>query len=151
MPSPTRKRKRSVSRSVKRSPSRRMKQIDKTLESYFNHISKHPENYNTVQRGTQFMNESYPMLNALRQNGRNEIQKYININPMAQATLSNMRNKSRKFKKNPRTAIGQTPANLSSVILSPRRQSNTKYMSMFPYELEEEEEDVPTINLIHLR
>lgn len=151
MPSPTRKRKRSPSRSVKRSPSRRMKQIDKTLESYFNHISKHPENYNTVQRGTQFMNESYPMLNALRQNGRNEIQKYININPMAQATLSNMRNKSRKFKKNPRTAIGQTPANLSSVILSPRRQSNTKYMSMFPYELEEEEEDVPTINLIHLR
>jgi len=127
-----------------------MKQIDKTLESYFNHISKHPENYNAVQRGTQFMNETYPMLNALRQNGRNEIQKYININPLAQATLSNMRNKSRKFNKNnPRTAIGQTPANLSPVILSPRRQSNTKYMSMFPYELEEE--DVPTINLIHLR
>jgi len=126
-----------------------MKQIDKTLESYFNHISKHPENYNAVQRGTQFMNETYPMLNALRQNGRNEIQKYININPLAQATLSNMRNKSRKFKNNPRTAIGQTPANLSPVILSPRRQSNTKYMSMFPYELEEE--DVPTINLIHLR
>lgn len=149
MPSPTRKRKRSPSRSVKRSPSRRMKQIDKTLESYFNHISKHPENYNAVQRGTQFMNETYPMLNALRQNGRNEIQKYININPLAQAMLSNMRNKSRKFKNNPRTAIGQTPANLSPVILSPRRQSNTKYMSMFPYELEEE--DVPTINLIHLR
>ena len=150
MPSPTRKRKRSPSRSVKRSPSRRMKQIDKTLESYFNHISKHPENYNVVQRGTQFMNESYPMLNALRQNGRNEIQKYININPLAQATLSNMRNKSRKFKNNPRTAIGQTPANLSPVILSPRRQSNTKYMSMFPYELEEEE-DVPTINVVYLR
>ena len=126
-----------------------MKQIDKTLESYFNHISKHPENYNAVRRGTQFMNESYPMLNALRQNGRNEIQKYINIDPLAQAMLSNMRNKSRKFKKNPRTAIGQTPANLSPVILSPRRPSNTKYMSMFPYELEEE--DVPTINLIHLR
>jgi hypothetical protein len=150
MPSPTRKRKRSASPSAKRSPSRRMKQIDRILGSYFNHISKHPENYNAVRRGTQFMNESYPMLNALRQNGRNELQKYINIDPLAQATLSNMRNKSRKFKKNPRTAIGQTPANLSPVILSPRRPSNTKYMSMFPYDLKEEE-DVPTINVVYLR
>ena len=131
MPSPTRKRKRSASRS----PSRRIKNIDKILEAYYTHILRNPTNRSAVERGNRFMHESYPMLDALRKNGRNNIQKIINRNQNAQGTLKKMRHIQHKFKKHPKTAIGETPANLTPISRSPIGISHTKYLSMFPDQL----------------
>ena len=119
MPS-TRKRPRSAS------PSRRIKHLYKTLEGYYKHIQANPHNEVAVRRGEKFMEESFPMLAALVENGRDRRQKNINNNAVAQETMNKMRKTYKNFWNNPHAAIGQTPKNLS------RRSSPQRYRTMFP-------------------
>jgi hypothetical protein len=116
MPSQTRKRARSPS------PSKRIKKIEKILEGYYNYISRNPQDYHAVKRGEKFFEESWPMLEAQKRNRRNEVQKEINADELAQRTLSNMRSRNYLFKRHPRTAIGE----------SPTRPLRNAFLSMYP-------------------
>ena len=105
---PTRKRKRSVS-SKRRSPSKRMKKVDAALSKYLEYMTQNPGNSASRRRGNNFIEYSGKGLYGQMNNGRNQVHRLIEEDEGAQEMLARMRGRSRKFKNNPFSYIGESP------------------------------------------
>ena len=111
---PTRKRKRSAS-STRRSPSKRMKNVNTKLSQFLQYMAQNPGNSASRRRGENFIEYSGRGLYGQMNNGRNQIHKLIEEDQEAQEMLARMRGRSRKFKSNPYTYIGESPVVVPNV------------------------------------
>ena len=111
---PTRKRKRSAS-STRRSPSKRMKKVDAALSKFLEYMTQNPGNSASRRRGNNFIEYSGRGLYGQMNNGRNQVHKLIEEDQEAQEMLARMRGRSRKFKSNPYTYIGESPVVVPNV------------------------------------
>jgi hypothetical protein len=112
---PTRKRKRSASPPKRGSPSRRMKKVNAALSKYLDYMSRNPENNASRKKGNNFIEYSGRGLYGQLNNGRNQIHKFIEEDEEAQRTMNNLRRRSRTFKNNPRSYIGESPVGARNI------------------------------------